>query len=379
MDCSKTAARLNAYIDGALDEHTLEAVEAHLESCAHCRHELAALRAVVAAAAQVRSVRPPSDLGTRIRESVRRASAQDRRCARVAGLLSAYVDEELSARQAELVEAHVSFCEKCAKEIAAIRTLREAAGRAVLAEPPTELRARIAEAVAQESARRRDFAGAWRRCMALLLRPRSAWPAYAGAAAVVIAAVLLSSPAQLPRQKTRVSVRPSVGARAEMAAAVPSVGKADAHAAGSVAASVKRNAPTGAAPTARQVRRNSGRRHRETVVAHALPRPKHVPAKIAADVGLTKPDNSDAVHEGTPSEVGSEVTASAEASSEQPPAPEVQPVAKGAERPPVVRVAAEPVIDPQKVEEMMKQIKAEAAKRRDSARTASIPILVSRF
>ncbi|MGB9620741.1 MAG: zf-HC2 domain-containing protein, partial [Armatimonadota bacterium] len=179
MDCSKATAKLSAYVDGELDEHTLEAVEAHLATCADCQRELAALRALLAASTSVRSLNPPRDLTDRIRESVRRASVQDRRCARVAGLLSAYVDGELSAKQAELVEAHASFCERCAAEIAAIRRISETVRQTALSEPPAELRARIFDAIAREPARTGRLATA-HRWLINKVRPQLARLAYAG-------------------------------------------------------------------------------------------------------------------------------------------------------------------------------------------------------
>ena len=62
-----------------------------------------------------------------------------------------------------------------------------------------------------------------------------------------------------------------------------------------------------------------------------------------------------------------------------PPAPENKPAAGKPDRPAWIKVAAAPVVALDKAEEMMKRIKAEAAMRRSSGRTASIAIFSSRF
>jgi hypothetical protein len=56
-------SRLNDYVDGTLAPAAVHEVEAHLERCAACRDELAALRALLdEAAALSRSIDPPRDL-----------------------------------------------------------------------------------------------------------------------------------------------------------------------------------------------------------------------------------------------------------------------------------------------------------------------------
>lgn len=66
MDCGRIWDQLSLYIDGMLDERSLQAVEKHLAECADCRAELASLKALVGAAQEIQAVEPPSGLRTRI-------------------------------------------------------------------------------------------------------------------------------------------------------------------------------------------------------------------------------------------------------------------------------------------------------------------------
>ncbi len=71
MDCSRVTERLSFYLDGVLDEHTLELVEAHLSICPHCRQELAFLKMMIEAAGEIESINPPAGLRTRIATAIR--------------------------------------------------------------------------------------------------------------------------------------------------------------------------------------------------------------------------------------------------------------------------------------------------------------------
>jgi len=76
MTCQELDARLDDWVDGALDTAAAAAVEAHLAGCAACRDAERRLRQVVAhAAALPRSVAPPRDLWPGIERRIERASA----------------------------------------------------------------------------------------------------------------------------------------------------------------------------------------------------------------------------------------------------------------------------------------------------------------
>lgn len=75
------SALLGAYVLGAVDTAEAERIEAHLEDCAACRHELGQLQE--AAAALPSAPEPTDDLWRRIVEEVRAGEeAQDGKEAR---------------------------------------------------------------------------------------------------------------------------------------------------------------------------------------------------------------------------------------------------------------------------------------------------------
>lgn len=154
MDCSKVVEKLSFYIDGEIDEHTLEVVEAHLERCPACRQEHAALAALAQAASSVEAVEPPAGLRERIVQAVANSGREARQCARTSELLSAWVDGELSDKQGALVSAHLGECEDCAAEAESLRVLASVAESIEPIEPPASLRARIAAAIVSEPSHR---------------------------------------------------------------------------------------------------------------------------------------------------------------------------------------------------------------------------------
>jgi len=70
MDCSGIRKKLSLYIDGMLDEQSLEAVEAHLASCEDCRNELAALKEIIQIAGDIETVEPPKRLHNNILQAI---------------------------------------------------------------------------------------------------------------------------------------------------------------------------------------------------------------------------------------------------------------------------------------------------------------------
>jgi anti-sigma factor RsiW len=76
--CDETLARLDDYVDGALDEAAFQEVELHLAGCADCAAEHRMLRELLAhAAALPRAIAPPRDLWPGVAERLgeRRPSA----------------------------------------------------------------------------------------------------------------------------------------------------------------------------------------------------------------------------------------------------------------------------------------------------------------
>ena len=72
MSCENITQRLNDYCDGDLVGSDRVEIERHLESCAECRAELAALRSLVGEAASLRQgLEPERDLWPAIENRLR--------------------------------------------------------------------------------------------------------------------------------------------------------------------------------------------------------------------------------------------------------------------------------------------------------------------
>lgn len=71
MTCGEIQEQLSAWLDGELPEELKNLVAAHLQGCARCRRELAALERL-SAAFQLLVVEPPRDLVPLVRRRLRR-------------------------------------------------------------------------------------------------------------------------------------------------------------------------------------------------------------------------------------------------------------------------------------------------------------------
>lgn len=189
MECSRVLEKLSCFVDGVLDEHTLEMVESHLAECEGCRRELASLRALVRAAASIPEAHPPSGLKQQVRLAVRDSKQHARRCGQVSGLLSAHLDGKTTSGESVLVASHLRECEECASEARVLRTLVEVTRTIDEVAPPANLRSRILSAVANEPAPRASILSRW--------LPDSGWTRWAGGA-VAAGAVAVAAMTTLP-------------------------------------------------------------------------------------------------------------------------------------------------------------------------------------
>ncbi|MCX8053224.1 MAG: zf-HC2 domain-containing protein [Armatimonadetes bacterium] len=363
MDCSKAVEKLSAYIDGALDERTLELLEAHFAECPGCRNELAVLRTVVAATRHIELVQPPDNLKRRIQNSIRRAGALNRQCVHIAHLLSAYVDGELPPKQAEKVEAHAKLCERCANEINDIKTLVNASSQVVQVEPPQYLRSRIASAILREPIRQSLVT--W---IGAVVRTQAARLAYAGAAAALGIIALLNLPTQSPRQPARVAIEHhKPAATATVTVAQPRSEPV------TVEITQKSQTRSHTVAQAKPVRHYRSVRH--TAVASVPKHSKPKPNMAKIDENLKQHDTINvAVAEPDSSTTEAEEPATVDVAM-APTEPEVESASPTVNPPLAIKVPPPPTIDQEKVAEMMQKIKAEAAMRRSSSRTASVAIL----
>ena len=185
MKCCRVLEMLSSYIDGILDEQSLELVESHLAECAECNRELEYLRIMLGAASEIEQVQPPVGLKGGIMEAI---SETDQQCIPVMGMLSTYVDSELSPKQQSLVITHIMECEACAEELAALKDFVEAAASITQLDPPLGLRAIIMTATTGKEVTRIPF-GQW---LGDLISPRAfRWAGGSVAAALLAIGVML--------------------------------------------------------------------------------------------------------------------------------------------------------------------------------------------
>lgn len=202
MECSKVQEKLSCYLDGALDEATLEAVEHHLEHCAECRKELLSLRAVVDLASVLLEVDPPATLSSAIKDAV---SRERDACAEYLPILSEHIDGELSEELIPRLEAHLASCKSCEREYILLQHAVDAMDLVTEVDPPANLRNRIAAATTRRWASRvaliRD------RAVSVLASPRLGWAAGLAAAAALVG--FLAIQPYNAHQKPTVKINPS--------------------------------------------------------------------------------------------------------------------------------------------------------------------------
>lgn len=147
MKCSLVQEKLSCYLDGILDEATLEAVEHHLDVCHACRQELEMLKVLTLAASEIEEVTPPASLKDSIREAVAaETAASSAPCEEYLVALSTYADGELSLAETAELMGHLKSCPACVKELQMLRSLTGTMTLVDELEPPADLRERIAAA-----------------------------------------------------------------------------------------------------------------------------------------------------------------------------------------------------------------------------------------
>ena len=74
--CKQAQNSFPGYLDGAINGHEMQAVAQHLEVCAACKGEFAALRSVQQTLAAAGPVKMPVDLGLRLRVAISQEAAR---------------------------------------------------------------------------------------------------------------------------------------------------------------------------------------------------------------------------------------------------------------------------------------------------------------
>jgi anti-sigma factor RsiW len=144
LDCKVVLEKLSCYVDGVVDEATMEMIETHLTGCRECSAELAALEAVRASMLAATEVEMPIGLSFSIREAIsREAQTVSAECEQVVAMISEFVDGELDRAGVLMVQRHADSCESCAKELALTQNMVKAVGFVADVEPPIDLKSRI--------------------------------------------------------------------------------------------------------------------------------------------------------------------------------------------------------------------------------------------
>ncbi len=74
--CQKCQSFFSAYLDGAVSGHQMQQIAHHLESCAACAREFAALRAMQQSLAALGPAKAPPDLGLKLRLAISHEQAR---------------------------------------------------------------------------------------------------------------------------------------------------------------------------------------------------------------------------------------------------------------------------------------------------------------
>ena len=374
MDCAKVRERLSCYVDGVLDERTLELIEAHLDGCAECGRELASLRALVETAGRIEAVEPPVGLKGGIMDAVGWADRKEPSCKQVAELTSSYVDGELATPERRFVAAHVADCAECAEELRAVQTLASVAAEIDTVEPPAHLRAAIADATTNAEQRKAALRVPIAERVRELISPRALrWVGGAAAAAVVVAFGVLSTTPNATRQLQQAAVEsPRYGP--EQTTVVPAVPPPD------VARPIVEEPVSDRTAPRRTVRRSGAGAKTHAVVAvteEEAPVDKPVvivKAETVASGAFELHEDSD-----LPPTTDEEPTRPVEVAAAPKPAPVIKTNATRSDHPTLIKVASAPVVSRDEVEEWLEQAKAQAAMRSSRNRSGGLSIISARF
>ena len=102
--CSSTRAFFSAYLDGAVSGRRMQAIASHLESCDECNQEFAAMRAMQRSLSSLGTIKPPADLGMKLRLAMSHERAR-----RKAGFFDGFSLKWQNAFRPLLIQASAGF------------------------------------------------------------------------------------------------------------------------------------------------------------------------------------------------------------------------------------------------------------------------------
>jgi len=380
MKCQKAIELLSALIDGTLDVETTKALELHLSHCSNCAKELETLKTILQAAHSIESVEPPRELSHRIASAIAAAQSEQAQCEKLSSSISAFLDGELSNYEIASLKEHVANCERCANEIRLLRGLIDKVKMIGFVEPPSDLRARITASVATEEQGRRSWRGLFAR-LADWFPPTPAKIGYAVAACAAFAGVVFYL-----SQEPNANKCPTVAKESKVITAQSMLNDSP-----RVEEKTQTNYPMPAYSKEQTARTQSGEARtfakRYSGLHAAVPvsraRKSHLSAPTTPKVTL--PDRELVESTAQPDESNPTISTSVENTAEESTASNpskdeaVSTVAKSDTSTSEVKVASLPLIQPEKIEEMMREIKTQAQMRRAGEQSVSIAIVRSKF
>ncbi|MGQ9764770.1 MAG: anti-sigma factor family protein [Armatimonadota bacterium] len=384
MECQEVLERISPFIDDVLDRDTTQAMKDHFAQCASCARELQAKMRLLQVAHSIKPADPPNGLAQAIRSAITALETEQKRCADMLPLISAYVDGELPADQARNLEAHASQCENCRKDIRVIRILTNATSTVEPVEPPADLRSRISAAVAETY----RTISVWSRLTSNLagwLNSRAAKIAYATAvtAGIVVFFIQFNAPTERATVSTIQSNRHATVAQTTQSTnKITPQKQTQTHITAEAQSEPAQNVfARRMQPRTKLLRKFSS--DRALALAPTKRFSKHSSESI--ETKLTLPDSADSAGKdqtdstelaGTTNDAKSEAVVTASVTEDE---LSSQADKKVSDKNSEVMVAAAPFIEPEKTQEMIREIKAQASVRRHSEQTVSIAILRSRF
>lgn len=286
-------------------------------------------------------------------------------CSGVREKLSLYIDGMLDEQSLEMVEAHLAGCEECRNELAALREIIQAAGNIETVEPPKGLHGKILQAIAEEEQYTKQLAkipGRWSLSSWLgsyASQRGMQWAAGIAAAGCVALVIMISAPHNVSQPDKAVSARKiaqTVPSQAALPEAKPSSNKPESEV---VAESTQ-------APARRAYHTKSSN---VTTAKNAIKQIKHKKMVVA----VAKPEHQ------IPHNDNDLTDQSASAPIEVAAAPETTADMQKVEQPAVIKVAAVPNLNNDKMQEWMQQAKAQAEMRKSRAQSGAVNLVSAKF
>lgn len=162
IDWHCTSEDIQAYVDGELDGAPLQLVEEHIDRCEGCARLAGRLLMLSQSLGAIPPHAAPVGLRERVMSAVARAEGVEALdCATSREMISAYLDDELTAAGRDRLEAHVFACGECYAHLRRTRGIVESLRVINPAATPADMHENILAAIERDARRTPMFT--WRR------------------------------------------------------------------------------------------------------------------------------------------------------------------------------------------------------------------------